>query len=223
MGPSVLQVQREARRSAGGSAAGDIGRAWRASGTGGVVGDVVAVVACVAVTTWWVPTTTRVLGTAVTLLALSAAALVDAVEHRLPNRIVAAALVPVVVTLGVAWTRDVVTSVVLGACLVGVPLLLTHLVTPVGMGFGDVKAGFVLGAAMGLVDGQLGLFALVLGLAGGAAWGVGHRARSIPLGPALVAGALAALAVGRLLGMPAAATNEPRDLLVAEIQAVLIG
>ena len=187
------------------------------------MGVVLAVVACVAVTTWWIPTTARVLGTAVTLLVLSAAALVDAVEHRLPNRIVAAALVPVVVTLGVTWTRDVATSVALGACIVGIPLLLTHLVTPAGMGFGDVKAGFVLGGAMGLVDGQLGLFALVLGLAGGAAWGVSRRARTIALGPALVAGAIAALAVGRLLGMEAAATNEPRDLLVAEIQAVLIG
>jgi prepilin signal peptidase PulO-like enzyme (type II secretory pathway) len=68
------------------------------------------------------------------------------------------------------------------------------------MGFGDVKAGLVLGAALGLVDAQLGLFALVLGLGTGALWGLTRRARSIPLGPALVAGALTALAVGRLLG-----------------------
>lgn len=168
------------------------------------MGVVFAVLGCVAVTTWWLPETTRVLGTGATLLVLGAAALVDAVEHRLPNRIVAAALIPVVVTLGVAWSRDVAVSVVLGAFLVGIPLLVTHLVTPVGMGFGDVKAGFVLGAAMGLVEGQLGLFALVLGLAGGAAWGLSSRARSIPLGPALVAGAIAALAVGRLLGVEAA-------------------
>ena len=39
-----------------------------------------------------------------------------------------------------------------GAALVGAPLLATHLVSPAGMGFGDVKAGTVLGAAVGLVD-----------------------------------------------------------------------
>ncbi len=71
------------------------------------------------------------------------------------------------------------------------------------MGFGDVKAGAVLGAALGLLDVQLAVFALVLGLGAGAAWGLTRHARSIPLGPALVVGALAALAVARLLGLEA--------------------
>ena len=64
------------------------------------------------------------------------------------------------------------------------------------MGFGDVKAGAVLGAAMGLIDVELALLALVLGLGAGAAWGVATRARSIALGPSLVAGALAAVLIG---------------------------
>ena len=76
------------------------------------------------------------------------------------------------------------------------PLLVTHLVTPSGMGFGDVKAGAVLGAAMGLIDVELALLALVLGLGAAAAWGIGTRARSVALGPALVAGALAAALIG---------------------------
>ena len=59
----------------------------------------------------------------------------------------------------------------------------------------------MLGAAVGLIDAQLAVLALVLALAGGACWGLARRARSIPLGPALVAGALAALAIGRLIGV----------------------
>ena len=38
---------------------------------------------------------------------------------------------------------------------------LTHLVSPAGMGFGDVKAGAVAGAALGLIDPQLAVLALV--------------------------------------------------------------
>ena len=75
------------------------------------------------------------------LLVLVAAALVDAVEHRLPNR-----------TRGprrgarpgrprAGWTADVGRSTLAGAAFVAVPLLVTHLVAPAGMGFGDVKAG----------------------------------------------------------------------------------
>ena len=71
-----------------------------------------------------------------------------------------------------------------------------HLITPSGMGFGDVKAGAVLGGAMGLIDVELALLALVLGLGAGAAWGLATRARSIALGPSLVAGALAAVLIG---------------------------
>ena len=138
-----------------------------------------------------------------TLLVLLAAALVDAAEHRLPNVLVAAAAIPIVVTLAVSWSPDLARSVAGGAVFVAVPLLVTHLVSPAGMGFGDVKAGVVLGAALGLVDAQLALFALVAGLAAGAAWGLTRRASSIPLGPALVAGAIAALAVGRVLGVEA--------------------
>ncbi len=39
------------------------------------------------------------------------------------------------------------------------PLLLLHLVSPAAMGFGDVKAGIVLGYALGLVHWHLALAA----------------------------------------------------------------
>jgi leader peptidase (prepilin peptidase)/N-methyltransferase len=160
-------------------------------------------VGVVAMTVWWLPITLRATGTGAALTVLVAAALVDAAEHRLPNLLVALAAVPVAVTLLAGWSPDVARGVLAGAAVVGVPLLAAHLVAPAGMGFGDVKAGAVLGAAVALVDVQLAALALVLGLAGAAAWGVARRARSIPLGPGLVGGALVALALGRLLGLEA--------------------
>jgi leader peptidase (prepilin peptidase)/N-methyltransferase len=199
VGPSALELQRGSGHRPGGPAIQATRTVWRAAGRAGAVAVVIGVVATVSLAAWWVPITARVLGTAAALLVLIAAALVDAVEHRLPNRLVAAAVVPVLLTLGVAWSGVGAIDVAVGASYVAVPLLLTHLVTPAGMGFGDVKAGAVLGAGVGLVDAQLALFGLVAGLAIGASWGLARRARSVPLGPALVAGALAALAVGRLL------------------------
>ena len=71
------------------------------------------------------------------------------------------------------------------------------------MGFGDVKAGAVAGAALGLIDPQLAVLALVLGLAAAASWGLVRRSRTVPFGPGLVAGALAALLIGRLVGIEA--------------------
>ncbi|HEX7247806.1 MAG TPA: type II secretion system F family protein, partial [Actinomycetota bacterium] len=56
-------------------------------------------------------------------------------------------------------------SAALGAAVLGGPLLVTHLVTPAGMGFGDVKAGAVLGAAL--------LRSWMLGLIVGGVCGVG--------------------------------------------------
>ena len=199
MGRSILQLQIGSRQRAGGSTIRAVNLASRGSGAAGAAGVAIATVTCALVTMWWLPVTARVLGTALALVVLGAAALVDVAERRLPNRLVVAALVPVVVTVAVSWSSDVLRDVVAGAALVGVPLLVTHLVSPAGMGFGDVKAGAVLGAALGLLSPQLALFALVLGLATGAICGLVRGARSIPLGPALVAGALAALVAGHLL------------------------
>ena len=84
---------------------------------------------------------------------------------------------------------------------VGGPLLVTHLIAPRGMGFGDVKAGAVLGAALGLLAAPLAVLALVLGLLAAATFGLLRRLRTIALGPALVAGAVLALTIGRLVGV----------------------
>jgi leader peptidase (prepilin peptidase) / N-methyltransferase len=180
-----------------------IEHAWRMIGVVGVTVVGAALLTCAFVTAWWLPVAPRVPATGATLVVLIGAALVDVVEHRLPNALVALAAVPVLVAVALAWTPDVTSGALAGAAVMGVPLLATHLVSPAGMGFGDVKAGAVVGASLGLVEPQLAALGLVTGLAGAAAWGVLLRRRRIPLGPGLVGGALAALGLGRLLEVAA--------------------
>jgi leader peptidase (prepilin peptidase)/N-methyltransferase len=197
VGGSILEVDRHNQRQLGDR----ITSAWHAVGLPARMLTVVAAAACVAVALAWQQQSPPVVATGLSLLVLVVAALVDAVEHRLPNPLVAGAALPVVLALAVAGSADLVRSATLGAVFVAGPLLLAHLVTPAGMGFGDVKAGAVLGAAIGLIDVEVALLALVFGLGAGAAWGIGRRARSVALGPALVAGALAAALTARLSGI----------------------
>ncbi len=154
----------------------------------------------------WSTKTPFVLATAISLVFLGLAAVVDVRERRLPNALVGAALVPVAVAAlapAVSGSTDMVTGALAGAAVLGGPLLLTHLVSPAGMGFGDVKAGAVLGAALGLIDVQVAVLALLLALAGSAAWAVVRRQRTMPLGPGLVLGAVAALAIAWVVGVEA--------------------
>jgi leader peptidase (prepilin peptidase)/N-methyltransferase len=155
----------------------------------------------------WIPLSGYALATTLSVVVLVVAAMVDAVEHRLPDALVCAAVIPVLVAMAWGWvTGDaaVTTSAAVGAAVVGGPLLVTHLVSPAGMGFGDVKAGSVLGAALALVSVQIAVLALVLGLAGAAASALAMRRRSIALGPGLVAGAVVALIVAKVLNVEAA-------------------
>jgi leader peptidase (prepilin peptidase) / N-methyltransferase len=184
----------------GASVSGRFGAAWIAAG-------VSAAVVAAAVAALWVSETAGAVATGLSVLVLVAAALVDAIEHRLPNALVGAAAVPVVVAMAIAWvsgTTEVVWGALAGAAFLAGPLLLTHLVSPAGMGFGDVKAGAVLGAALGLINVQLAVLALMLGLFGSAVWALAARRRSIALGPGLVGGAVVALIVARLMHLEAA-------------------
>jgi leader peptidase (prepilin peptidase)/N-methyltransferase len=181
--------------------------AWSASGPRGHAVAIVGAAAGVAAAASWVPQTASAIATGLSVLVLTAAALVDAVEHRLPNALVAAAGIPVVVALAIAWvsgSTNVVWGAFVGATLLGGPLLVTHLASPAGMGFGDVKAGAVLGAGLGLINAQIAVLALMLGLLGSAGWALGGRRRSIALGPGLVGGAVLALVVARLLHVESA-------------------
>ena len=187
MGAAILGAEGRTDRGLGGRIASLVARR-RPPGAGLLA--MLAAAACVALGAGPIIPSSAAVATGTSLLVLVLAALVDAVEHRLPNVLVACAAVPVVATLLVAGSGELARSSALGAALVAGPLLATHLVTPGGMGFGDVKAGVVLGAAMGLIDVEVAVLTLVLGLGAGAAWGIATKARSIALGPALVAGAV---------------------------------
>lgn len=180
--------------------------AWDAVGVTARAATLAALAACAVLTVLWSADAPAVVATGLALAIMTAAALVDAVDHRLPNALVATAALPVAVAIAIAaaaGSTGIALSALAGAALLGVPLLATHLVSPVGMGFGDVKAGVVIGAAVGLVSAQLAVLTLVLALGGSAAWAVIHRRRTIPLGPGLVVGAVLALAIARWLGLEA--------------------
>jgi leader peptidase (prepilin peptidase)/N-methyltransferase len=134
-------------------------------------------------------------------------ALVDFRVHRLPDvltlLLAGAALVLLgVVTFVPEHAGDWLTAL-LGALALGGSYFMLFLISPNGMGFGDVKLALGLGAVLG----WYGWGAIVLGtFAGflfGGMYGLGlvvarraGRKTSIPFGPFLIAGALVGLLVG---------------------------
>ena len=82
------------------------------------------------------------------------------------------------------------------------PLLALHLVSPDAMGFGDVKASIVLGAALGSVDWRLGLVALSIGAGSAAAVGLARRLHTIAFGPFLVVSAAVTLVATTVIPTP---------------------
>jgi leader peptidase (prepilin peptidase)/N-methyltransferase len=133
---------------------------------------------------------------AAAVAALIPAAIVDVRERRLPHRWVLGAAITLLSTTWVAWTLGQsfdAGSMLLGPLVMAGPMLLLHLASPASMGFGDVKAGVVLGAALGTLDWRLGLVALTLAAGLGATVGIARRTSTIPFGPFLVTGAALAL------------------------------
>lgn len=138
--------------------------------------------------------------------ALVPAGLVDLVDGRLPNRMVATAVVlmgSTIMASGFAQPSSLPsnwpTDLAVGAGLMSVPLLVLHLVAPSAMGFGDVKAAVVLGASAGLVDPQLALVALFVASGSTAIVGVARRRRHLPFGPGLIVGTAVALLITPLV------------------------
>ena len=197
---SILKVANVAHDRPGGRVTDRVVSAWRSTGRPGRVGAVGALAGCALVVVAWPPAS---IATGLTMALLVVAAVVDVVERRLPDVVVGLAALPVVVAVGAgaAVSAGLVRGVVGGAALLGGPLLAAHLVSPAAMGFGDVKAGIVLGAALGLVDARLAVVALVLGLTASAGWAIIGRRRTVALGPGLVAGALGAVVLARVLGV----------------------
>ena len=124
------------------------------------------------------------------------AIVIDARERRLPDVWSAAGgavlmiAVPASLLVGASPALG---SMLLGAAMLGGPLLVVHVVSPTAMGFGDVKAGAVLGAAAGNVDWRLALVALTLASGAAGAVGIARRARTIAFGPFLVVATAAVL------------------------------
>jgi len=142
----------------------------------------------------------RALAAAVFCAALVVVTATD-LEHRMiPNRVVGPASLLVLVTQTIdrpspEWAIDA-----LGASIF---LLVTALVYPGGMGMGDVKLAFLMGAALG----RLVAPALMLGMVAAlvpsivllARHGVKARKMGIPFGPFLALGSVFALFAGHAL------------------------
>jgi leader peptidase (prepilin peptidase)/N-methyltransferase len=140
---------------------------------------------------------------ALTIAALVPAAVVDVYERRLPDALVVAAAVVLAITAATAFAFGVeidIRSMLAGALVAAGPLAVLHLCSPTAMGFGDVKAAVVIGAALGTMRWELALLALALGAGAASAVGIQRRSDSVAFGPFLVGGAWAVL-VGASIGV----------------------
>ena len=133
---------------------------------------------------------------AITVALLVPAAVFDIDQRRLPDIWIGAASFALVSTLVISWSVgrssdpfSMVTGLVGGSVAMALPVLVLHLMSPTAMGFGDVKAAVVLGAAVGTIDWRLGAVALCIAALTGAAAGLLLRQRTIAFGPCLVLGA----------------------------------
>ncbi|GGP89247.1 prepilin peptidase [Streptomyces roseolilacinus] len=136
-------------------------------------------------------------------------AIVDRRVHRLPDHLTLPLAAAVPLLLGVAallpgragsWRLSV-----LGALALGGAYLVLFLVNPNGMGFGDVKLAFPLGAALGWYGWPVLLAGAFAGFLLGAAYGLGlivrrraTRRSAIPFGPFMITGTLLGLLLGAL-------------------------
>ncbi|MDP9452473.1 MAG: A24 family peptidase [Actinomycetota bacterium] len=133
--------------------------------------------------------------------------MIDLEHYIVPNRLVAATLVVSVPLLALAALAEgdwrSLRSALLGALLAGAGLLVVNLISPRGMGMGDVKLAVVLGLFLGWIDlGHvvLGLFlGFLLGALGGVvliSLGLRRRSDHVPFAPFLAGGAALAVLVG---------------------------
>ncbi len=143
---------------------------------------------------------------------LLAVTVIDLEHYIVPNRIVLATLVVSVPLLALAallesdWSSW--RSALLGSIAAGAGLLVINLISPRGMGMGDVKLALVLGLFLGWFDlGHvlLGLFlGFLLGAVGGLlliAMKLRSRSDHVPFAPFLAGGAVLAVLFGdSLLG-----------------------
>jgi leader peptidase (prepilin peptidase)/N-methyltransferase len=144
------------------------------------------------------------------------AAVVDVDQRRLPDIWVVTAFTALVCSfaLDAAIAQPIaigsdLADVAGGALVMALPLLALHAISPASMGFGDVKAAIVLGAAIGTIDGRLGIVALCIAALAGTVFGVTTRRRTIAFGPFLVVATIVTLLAHQQIAQ-ALLTGEPR-------------
>ena len=139
---------------------------------------------------------------------LLAVSVIDLQLQIIPNRIVYPTIMVCLPLLALAALVDgdlePLGRALLGAAGAWTLLFLVHLVSPAGMGFGDVRLAFVLGLFLGWLSLSHVVFGVFLGFALGAVIGLGlvvfsgrSRKDTVPFGPFLAAGAAITVFVGR--------------------------
>ncbi len=132
--------------------------------------------------------------------ALVVVTIVDLEHYRIPDRITFPTLkvMAALVVIGSVATGSVdkILGALIGAVVYFVALLVPHLISPKGMGFGDVKLALVLGLALGWLNPMLILFALLISSLLGVLFGIvaaitQGKGSAFPFGPALAVGAIA--------------------------------
>jgi leader peptidase (prepilin peptidase)/N-methyltransferase len=137
----------------------------------------------------------------------SVLAWIDLTTHRLPNRIVVPTIAAAVPMLGLAAVFDGAPHRVLGAVVGGAALfggyLLLALLSPAGMGMGDVKLAAIVGCFAGSLGFTAWLLAAIAGFVlggvvatAGILAGRARRDTAIPFGPWMLVGLWVAVAVG---------------------------
>jgi len=138
------------------------------------------------------------------LLAISA---IDLEHYIIPNRVVYPTLAIALPLLAAAAAIDgrwrPLEHAAIGALVAWGLLLVIHVVSPRGMGFGDVRLAFVLGLFLGWLGLDHVFLGLFLGFLFGAVVGLAlivarrkGRREHIPFGPFLAAGAVVAVVAG---------------------------
>ena len=140
----------------------------------------------------------------VTIAVVAAAA--DVRERRIPNTVVLTGAAAIAVLVPVSGAIDgrlraAVVGAAIGAVCFAGPLLVVHLSSPGGIGFGDVKLGVVLGAGLGAGHVVLAPLALLAACAAAIARRVAvRRLRGAePFGPPIATGACVVLVAAQPL------------------------
>lgn len=131
-----------------------------------------------------------------------AAARSDVRQRRIPDRLLAVGVLcaaAVAAAVEVLDGRRPAMSMLMGAAVAALPLLAVHLVSPAGLGFGDVKYAAVTGALLGVIAISLGAFAIAIACALAIIGVVTRRwpRKSIPFGACLAVSAVLCVAVAR--------------------------